>query len=339
MVRTSISKGDKEPHISSDPGNDAYFRVSAAQVRLVTDKLRQYYPIGYLEMGRKFVPMTLDRGHLVDDYVNNAVVEDWVFQVQDDDKPSVIEVKQFGRKIFGEGDVKAAPTPALASSAYPQHPYLKDMGSITINMNLNGRKLTEAHAYVIKPGIKYSDIRSEILSAKGRVESIQSSISAGTNGWSSQRKPGVPSAAFINQVGRNISNLTNSDNTSIMSWPSVLPLLLLGQVDSIGDRNIVEVPKYIEEKLVPIWKGASDGNMLLDSAATTKAEPLTINRVQPGNKSIVITIRTDRAYFVWVTTHDFVQKDAFTMNVDTNEASGLVIMIDLDEKVPEPPPP
>ena len=83
------------PKTSAD--SDVKFRVTPSEVRLVTDKNRQYYPIGHLENGTKLELLPLNTGHLIDDYVGGKVIEDWVFAIGRDEKPTWIEVKQLAR--------------------------------------------------------------------------------------------------------------------------------------------------------------------------------------------------------------------------------------------------
>ena len=94
--------------------------MSATQVRLITDKGNQYYPIGYMEQGRIFVPLPLNSGRVVDDFVQGQAVQDWVFQVKPDEKPTFIEMKELRVALSGAGFVKDVPVAALAVNSYPQ---------------------------------------------------------------------------------------------------------------------------------------------------------------------------------------------------------------------------
>src|SRR5271170_2772845 len=172
MVRTEVKQGGDPPKVSANmgtTGNDAkpYFFVTPTEVRLVTDKLRQYYPIGYLEKGSRFIVTPYDTGQLADDFPkdNDKVVEDWLFEINSDEKPQFIEVKQLARVPLA-GLIKDKPFGPTASSEYAPRTSRADQSTVVVHVtDTEGAKLDGIKVYILQPMITWRDAKSLVVSA------------------------------------------------------------------------------------------------------------------------------------------------------------------------------
>ncbi len=329
VVRTEVKKGEKEPKVTNDP-NDNYFRITATQIRLVTDKRQQYYPIGYLDGGRNFVPMPLDGGHVADDYVkrgsDQVVVEDWVFQVGSDEKPKIIEMKELGRADIS-GDLLRDKRPAL-STAYPPHEYLKEQSTLIVQFDPGGKRLEEANVYLLVQDADHRSIESELNSAFGKLETIESYIGDSKNGWSRDPKPGVPDVGVLDQAYRNGKNYKNDLEDVPRSWQELLPVFLCGQATSNGEQNLNIYPRYFQETLIPMWKAGRKGNMLISPAKADANGKAELPRIVAGKYEAVCTMRTDRGFYVWSLPQDMSRATQKTVNL--SPSTQPMFKIDLD---------
>jgi hypothetical protein len=216
MVRTEIDKGRNDPKVSIDPGGDAYVRIAASQVRLVTTKGRQHYPVGYMEGGRKFVSLPLDTGFLVDDFRGSKAVEDWIFEVAEDESPALLEIKQLARADLVDPPKEPVAAP-LASSAYPPHAYYKDLGSLNVTFDpKSGAQFKAGRVYVLKAGATCGDLPTSILSnANDHIRT-----------WNGQAKPGVPPPHIFGSATDYGVKFLNAKPEDPIYFAQLIPMLL-----------------------------------------------------------------------------------------------------------------
>jgi hypothetical protein len=329
LVRTSVQKGDNPPHTSFD--TDVFFRVSATQVRLVTDRNHQYYPIGYMDQGRRFTPVRLDSGRLVDDYVTPkagdlaAATQKWVFEVPAEENPTYFEMKQLAGFDL-TGIIKGNEIPAGADTlAYPQHPWLKDLCSVTVTFNPNGATIKAARVYVLKNIAQHKDVDSALNSAYDRLGNIVGDINAGSNGWKDAGKPGIPSADFIKRTHNPVGlNLKNAPDESRMSWTQLLKVLLASQLTPNGERNLEQLPRYMDNDLMSIWR-ETRGNVLVSSQVAEANGRAIVDHILPGDVTVVCTLQTDRGFFIWAVDAALQKADHKSYNVATDAPDSLVI--------------
>ncbi len=193
-IRVKVQKGDKEPHQTNDPNDDPYFRMTPTQIRLVTDKAEQFYPAGYLEHGQKFHPTPLDGshgGHLVEDYADGSIIEDWVFLIPDGDKPAMVEMKQFGRQDLAALTKEKKPE-VLSAKAYPPLEYQKDLSTVMVHFDAAGKKIESANVYLIDSASPLQSMEGELHPAYDNVSNIYKWTQDSRHGWSTTAKPGLP---------------------------------------------------------------------------------------------------------------------------------------------------
>jgi hypothetical protein len=306
MVRTEVGRGAQAPDISSD--EDGYLRVTTTQVRLVTSKNRQYYPFGYLETGQQFVPLALNNGFIVDDYTRNGnTVEDWLFQVPEGETPTLIEMKQLGRVPLA-GILKAAPTNPLARNEYPAHAYFKDLCtfSATFDPGSGDVVLKEGRLYILRPDATVSDVPRTALSDADRhnLECL-SNMENPANGWLPKGKPGVPGKTPFQTAHSFGYNILADSGDAGVAWGSVVPMLLLGQTQPDGEANLRTLPTYFDNDIVSIWRNTRKGSLITGFAKADEAGKAEVRKISPGRHVVVVTMLTNRGFYVWVQDKDF----------------------------------
>ena len=337
MVRTSVQKGGPAPNFSSDEDN--YLRICASQVRLVTDKGRQYYPIGYLELGKSFVPLPLDVGFVVDDYVKGAdAVDDWVFQVAEGETPAVIEIKQLARADLA-GVLKDKPFPALAASAYPPHQYYKELCTLTVTFVPRAKEQLHftGRVYVLKPEGVRRDVGSLLSSAYDHIIECDHAIANHTGGWDSAVKPGVPSLNQFSGAARYGQDIKAGNDATTVSWGQMLQLLLLGQAQPDGDLNLRQIPVYFDTDIVGAWKTTRKGNLVVGFANSDESGRVDVAKISAGRHPVVVTLLTDRGFFVWCKDTEFKASSHESIKaVGDSSGSGEspIFRVDLEEKAP-----
>ncbi len=306
MVRTEVRKGDQPPHDSGD--SDSFLRTTASQARLVTDKFRQCYPIGYLEQGRSFIPLALADGYVLDDYTKAATtVQDWIFQVAEDEKPVSIEVKQLARADL-KGLVQDKQSSPLALAEYPAHAYLQDMCTLSVELDpTKTRELKSAHVYVLKPDAVRGDISGSILrNANDHVQACLQDMTNNANGWSPSGKPGVPARGPFSNADHFATNFMNGKDEEGVPWTNLIPMVLLGQITPDGARNLAATPLYFNSTVVPLLRNSRGSLIVASAGADLKSGLVTLPKIMAGSHPVVVTMLVsrdgiDRAYYVWVT--------------------------------------
>ena len=277
-----------------------YFRITPTEVRLVTDKARQYYPIGYLVKGRRFEALPLDSGHLIDDYNREGtVIEDWVFEIDEDEHARWIEMKELAREslagVVGEmKNFKAAPT-----NRYPQVAYKAESSDLTVNLQVGSGTITEARVYVLVPTIAQQDIAGEATTAYRKAVAILN----GSMGWPNEPPPGVPSINEFRGVldaGRDVVDVSSPT----FGWSQITRLLLLGQATTDGAQNLTTLTRYIDDTLDKLWRRPP--TVMRASSDTVDASgKLELTKIPNTTLTIFAMARTDKALYVWVVDQEF----------------------------------
>jgi len=312
VLRLIIDKGSESPNVSCDT-HDSMFRITPTQVRLVTEKngeRTQRYPIGILWKGTDFEAMPLDVGHTIDDYVGGKVVQDWVFQLDMEEKPRLVEVKQLARK-----EVFATDKPLASRTDYPQHTYKENAGSISVlALGAYDRPMRGATVRLVPAMMDAKKVQLAIATANSRVERALS----GDEPWASKfGTPGVPPRQLMAQA----SSEGNVGNAEMIGWRPLISLLMMGGAEADGDRNNRELPKYFQSKIVePFIDGVLRGKAEAD--AEGRAE---MPRVAPGRYSVIVDGKTDGGFYCVFVADVTVEKKAKT-NVDTRTAAAAYIV-------------
>jgi hypothetical protein len=315
IARTVVTQGEKLERSAADV-DAKYFRITPSQVRLVTDKGKQYYPIGYLEFGTQFVKLDLETGQLVDDFVRSKVAEDWVFQIGDDEKPVLIEMKQTARKELAE--VKDKPLPPLAQGDYPQKPYQKERSSLAVNLS-GVDAVTDGKVYVLRGATIRKEVDSEVRSAQGKVEDILSSMENGTGGWSNTEKPGLPSRSYFEEARRiSINYIVNKDPKDSVQMDYALKVMLAGQFQSDAARSIPSLSSYVNGTLLPLFARVSTGNPIIAQGTLETGGKAQVTNIPKGKAVILTVARTEKAFYAWISDMEFSKGDQ-TLTLNPNQ--------------------
>ncbi len=351
VVRVEVKKGEKEPHVTFD--SDGYLRVSAAQVRLVTtggrqDVFHQFYPIGDMFQGRAFEPLALDGGFIVDDYVTkggaSAALEDWVFAIPEDEKPSLFEMKGAHPEAFADL-VKDKPSAPLKVAEYPPRDYYKDLCTYTVTFDPGPGdpkvvKLVSGRVYVLKPTAQMRDIFPLLKPAYQNVLQTMKDMEANTNGWTTPLKQGLPGHSAMVAAQRMGVNHNGDPDDQNVPWSDVLPVILLGQVTPDPRQNLVTMPAYMKQTVEAAWNSVRSGSIISGVAdADPSTLTATVRRISPTPHTVVITLETETSYYVWIKEPEFAPPAAATKPkreltdlVTADPSSSPIFHIDLSEK-------
>ena len=246
LVRTEVNHGSAQPNISSDQG---YFRLTPAEVQLVTTGGGMYFPSGYLEDGRHYTPLKLN-DPMVDDYRtvhgHRRVVQDWVFLIPDNDQPLVLRMKQTAEAnlLTGLTGEKFEP---LRASDYPRLPY----NNSSLEVQLTAKNLSSApvNMWIIPAGTRMSDVRFIMQSASARLGRIRRAIAAGKPPWSSANITGNPNTSMVQMYHQNALNLRLQHDAP---WAEILPVLLTSQVGTNTNDSLTRMRSYFRDTLKPM---------------------------------------------------------------------------------------
>lgn len=351
MVRAEVQKGDKPPHATFD--NDGFFRVTAAQVRLVTNEGHQYYPIGNLFQGRQFESLPLSSGFIVDDYVSktsaNSAIQDWVFAIPEGETAAIFELKT-AREPNLAALMKQEPLAPLRVADYPPRGYYKDLCTLTVTFDPVNAEMLSGRVYVLKPDAKIRDIHGALRKAKDEINAIRDNISNSTGGWSSDFKPGVPNSGAYRLAFNNAEKHLTDKDEDVAPWFNVLPPLLLSQTFPDGRQNLTALPQYMKREVESLWASVRSGSIVSGVADADNSDggawKATVRRITPTPHPVIITMETKTSFYVWVTQPDFGGNGATTspgkevpllvVGDPANAGNGRAFYIDLNEKPPTP---
>jgi hypothetical protein len=294
VVRIEVSRGGTSPKISYD-ATDSLFRFTPTQIRLRTDK-GQRYPIGHLDLGTKFEPTPYDTGHIIDDYVHDTVVEDLVFQLDKDEKPQFLEVKQLARVSLGGRMTLATAFSPLAAPAYPERSWRKDAGSILVTVNGESGPLVGVKIFLVSNSVPLKGAISSAITAAGKhIEDVQAAANDNTEPWASALgKPGVPSRNEFDNAHRTIVQVQTQEN---MTWNNVVPVMMVGNAASSGSDNHTNERVFFHEKVEPLFSSTSTLRLTAPTGADGKA---LLQGVAPGEYCLVAQTKTEAGgYYLW----------------------------------------
>jgi hypothetical protein len=334
VVRAEIKKGEKPPHSSSDVDN--YFRVAVAQVRLITDKNHQAFPMGDLFQGRTFEPLALDNGFVVDDYSSsNTAVQEWVFAIPEGESPRTFVIK--GAQVDGlAGRVKDKPAAPLRVAEYPARGYYKDLCTFTVTFDPVGAEVLAGRVYVLKPDAKIKDIIGAMRGARDRLQSIYDDMSNGTGGYSGA-KPGIPAVSTINMWLKRARDMTTDPEDNNVTWAMAVPTFLSSQTTPDPRGNVDALPRYMRDEMEKLWNSVSTGSIISGIADADNSDggvwKATVRRITPGQHPVVVMLQTKTGFYVWTPDLNFAdpaKKDVtFLATADPAAGTGTGFHLDL----------
>jgi hypothetical protein len=293
VVRSEIHKGDHAPQLSCD--NDAFYRVTPAEVRMITTKpAAQYNPIGYMDDGTVFTPLDLDLGHIVDDYFpgESVTTHDWVFAIPAEAEPRYFEEKTLARQDLAAAVVEAEearPNVLIASSkGYPPRDYLKDLPSVQVVVKhsfgeATDQPVTNQDLYLLRPVIVKRRIRSEIDDCYALLEQAHG-----------------PARESNLNIYRTMKVQWDDDHLVPISQFLTLWFVSHETADPKADVNKAELE--IQNKLLPIILDP-EKHLLVWQSKTGADGKTPIKRIAPGGYVCIVWV-TERAkddFHFWAT--------------------------------------
>ena len=329
MVRAEVSQGGDPPKSAVNMGTtgDAakgYFFITPTQIRLVTDKARQYYPIGHLERGTSLIMTPYDSGQIADDMPKDKtkVVEDWLFEINKDEKPKFVEMKQLARVQLADV-LKNEPAHPESASAYAPRTSRAEQSTLVLQINGEGAKNDGVTVYVLSLNSTLRNANPVIGPAYDENLAHLKDIESGNQTvWlAAQGKPGVPNTGEMNSAWRILQNLRNKAPEDNVPWNEFLQYLFFGAATPDGVRNIVVLPQYYEEKVVPlitpsiIVQGKTDGSGKVE-----------LKEIPKGSYAIVAAAKGDKAFYFWSHTKSVAAKTTETLDLTASNAGYSAVL-------------
>ncbi len=288
FIRTEVNHGNTQPDVSSEQG---YFRLTPAEVQLVTTGGKMYFPNGYLEYGQRYVPLKIN-DPMVDDYRtvhgHRRVIQDWIFIIPPSDHPLVFRMKQTAEVNLPLSGEKLE---ALRTSDYPQLPY--NNSSLDVQLAAGNLAAAPVHLWIIPSSTLMSDVRLTMQSASARLGRIRRAINNGKPPWSSANIAGMPNTSMITMYHQNALNLRLQH---VAPWSELLPVLLASQVGTNTNQSLTRIRTYFRGTLEPLMAQ----QRLVEATLNAQGGLNKPIKLGPGQYNILIWTQTAAQMRVWL---------------------------------------
>ncbi len=300
-----------------------FFFVTPSEVRLVTNQGHQYYPIGFLEKGKYFTPTPLDSGQVADDFPagKSTVVEDWVFQINSDESPRMFEIKQLARvPITGISEKFVT----IASNLYPPREYRQDQGTLHIaTSGFESSRIESFKVYVIRRDTTIGYVKSLYHAVYPNIVDALQQINNTSGAWfTSAGKPGIPSAGDLGTAHRILQDLENRANENAAIWHEFVPYLFIGKSTTDANHNLIELPKYFDETLVPYFTPS----ILLKQGVVDSSGKLDLPDLPKGDLDVIAAAKTDKGFYIWSIGETIKPKTQTEVNLSTSNAGYAAVL-------------
>ena len=125
--------------------------------------------------------------------------------------------------------------------------------------------------------------------------------------------------------------------TEAITWSEVLPLFLAGQMEADGRRNLDTYPDYFRNTLEPMWHKVAKGDAVVQMVPLNPAGKTDLAKINPGTYQVIVTAKTDNAFYVWWEAPVFKASSNLTSKFNTDTA-GFGIDLDARPAAPAPTP-
>ncbi len=246
LVRTEVYHGSTPPDVSSDQD---YFRLTPAEVQLITTGGNMYFPTGYVEFGRHYIPLKL-HDPLVLDYRNvhghQMVIQDWIFTIPSTDQPLVLRMKQTAavNVAMGIGGTKIA---LLPRADYPQLPY--NNSSLDIKLAAKALSGAPVHLWVITADTALSHVRVAMQDAAGRLGRIHQAIKNGKEPWAAATIHGTPNLIMLEMYLNSALSMVGQREGS---WSQLLPVFMASQMGPSTSACLTRMRTYFHGTIEPL---------------------------------------------------------------------------------------
>lgn len=291
LVRTEVNHGSTQPNVSSDQG---YFRLTPAEVQLVTRGGKMYFPSGYLKDGRQYTPVKLNNA-MVDDYRtvhgHRRVIQDWIFLIPANDHPLALHMKQTAIvDLTGMSSEKLEP---LRASAYPQLPY--NNSSLMVQLAAKNLSAAPVTMWIIPSGTRMAAVRFAMQAASARLGRIRRAIAAGKPPWSAANINGTPNTTMTTMYHQNALNLRLHHDAP---WSQILPVLFASQVGTNTNTSLTRMRSYFRSTIEPLLAGQRVAAARLNAQGSLN-KPI---KLGPAQYDVLIWTHSAAQMRVWLKT-------------------------------------
>jgi len=346
VVRVQTEMGEKAPTRAADA--DSHFRITPTQVRLVASKggrMHQYYPIGYMDMGTTFVPLSLATGHLVDDFPSEelfkkavdksrvtdvdankpSIVHDWVFAILPEEKPDFIEVKQHTRFDLKLPE-KAVALSTIDPTFYSPHIYRKNPAVITVSVSRvnafdkSKSPIVKADIWLLMPVVPRSHVLGLADVAYDKLDQISKDYSDNTGGWGDviAREKNLPSSNDFRIGARHVREnvkLLKGLNEEVI-WSNFLIDCLLSEMTPRPAQNVDVVNRYFDDTIVPLFNSSKT----VVERTGTGTDGLVPIKVAKGSYVVVVRVKNADGLYFWVRVANAGYNEKVPLNLLTEDA-------------------
>jgi hypothetical protein len=289
LVRSEIEGGADQ---------DTFFRLSATEIRLVTDKNKQYYPIGYMEKGTAFTPLNLTNGNVVDDEPNGKDITDWVFQIDPGEKPQLLEVKGLARADLGSVAADK-PFTALAATQYPHREYKETEGTVTVTIKGSAGPLAGVQVLLLRDTMPRRDFGPIIDPAYQKTLDVLTAYNAGNTAWKDPPPPHTyyPPTAFQQAQSYMREPHGAAPDTAVQIRDQMPHMYMANSPNSVNSgAGILE--NYTKTVVIPTLEH-STGSTVITEGVTDASGKVTLQHCPKGGWALFAAAKDGNNFFMW----------------------------------------
>ena len=139
----------------------------------------------------------------------------------------------------------------------------------------------------------------------------------------------MPPKDYFSRADKVANNMKTDSDDKQESWTLLLQVILAGQLTPNGQRNLEEIPRYLDNDVVGIWQGIK-GNLIMGSLPADASGKASIDRLQPGPVAIVYALKTDKGFYVWTQDATLAKASHLSLKAvaDGSDQSGTVLALE-----------
>ncbi len=304
--------------ISGGTDVDAYFRVTATAVRLVTSSNRQYYPIGYLDAGRRFVATPLDNGHTADDEPGGSAIEEWVFQFDKGERPTMLEIKGLSRVDLTQVDIGEKPLTPLAVAQYPHKEYRQNEGTVVVTLTNGSTPLTNVKVLLLR-GATRRDLGPVLPTAYERTKEVLQQFTDGQGGWHDppSNNEHFPKETFANAQRMMCEPVGSALETGV-SLRDQLPYMYIANTGPSPLSTPGLLQTYTETVMIPALEKGQ--NTVIAEGVTDASGKVTFSGAPKGTWVAFAATKVDTRFFMWCANVEVKPKETTNRTLDGSKA-------------------
>ncbi|HVX85598.1 MAG TPA: CvpA family protein [Phycisphaerae bacterium] len=303
MKRYGIQEGKQgyivRCEIEGGADGDAMFRLSDSEIRLVTDKNKDYYPIGYLEGGTTFTPLKLTNGNVVDDEPSGKDINDWVFQIGPGEKPTVVEVKGLARADLNDLP-SDKPLTALAVGVYPHHDYKKTEGTVTVTVEGTGNvPMSDVQVLLCRTTITRGDFGPIIKPSYQKTLDVISAYNADNTEWKDPPPAHTyyPLGAFTN-AQRQMREAYGAAPDYSISLRDQLPHMYTANSPNSISNGAGILENFTKTVVIPTLLN-STGSTVITQGTTDASGKVTLQHCPKGGWVVFAGVKSGNDFYMW----------------------------------------